>query len=94
MDINGLQAQLNALKFDFDKLQRTLKQYDANFVNLTVRSEITVSLFAALINSGLIDKDKACEFVKSAPLNIPGYEESIEGAKQTIIKILSSAKSV
>ncbi|MFJ5159476.1 hypothetical protein ACIP6T_09885 [Pantoea sp. NPDC088449] len=93
MDNNGLQAQINALNFDIDRLKAAHKQYDANFANLTVRTEITVSLIAALINSGLIDKEKACEFVKAAPLNLPGHEEAVEGAKQTIIKILSSAKS-
>ncbi|MCE0490963.1 hypothetical protein LU196_13030 [Pantoea sp. Mb-10] len=92
MNNNGLQAQINALNFDIDRLKAVHKQYDANFANLTVRTEITVSLIAALINSGLIDKAKACEFVKTAPLNLPGHEAAVEGAKQTIIQILSSAK--
>jgi hypothetical protein len=77
---------------DVKQLQQAMEQYNANFANLLARSEFTAGIIAAMIADGLIKKEGVINYVKNAEIKIVNYQESVEGARESLIKILNSVK--
>lgn len=84
-----LQQQINQLTLEIARLKEAQEVAEKNVVNLVARSEFTVALISALITDGTISTDDAVDFIKEAPVEIPGYTESVEQARHTVIEILS-----
>ena len=86
------EQQINHLISEIKKLKEAQLIAENNVVNLIVRSEITVAIISAMIADGVIQRDGVVEFVKNAEINIPGFSETVEGARASILKLLDSAK--
>lgn len=84
-----LQQQINQLTLEIARLKEAQAVAEKNVVNLVARSEFTVALISALITDGTISTDDAVDFIREAPVEIPGYTESVEQARHTVIEILS-----
>ena len=88
-----IEQQINSLISEINNLKNAQSITENNVVNLLVRSELTVGIISAMIADGLIKKDGVVDFIKKANIDIPGYKETVEGAKSSIIKILDLVKN-
>lgn len=87
-----LEQQISQLSTEINKLKEAQEVAEKNVVNLVARSEFTVALISSMIANGTISRLDAVNFVKHAPVNIPGYSDSVEQARRTVIQILSYQK--
>ncbi|ARF50816.1 hypothetical protein [Pantoea stewartii] len=87
------QQTINHLTAEIKTIKEALAQQNLNFVNLLARSEFTAGIISAMIADGVIQRDGVINYLKSVELNIPDYQDSVEGARETLIKILGSVKT-
>ncbi|PPC64168.1 hypothetical protein C1Y41_05890 [Pantoea sp. ICBG 1758] len=83
---------INQLIADVEALKRAQEQYNQNFANLVARSEFTAGIISAMIADGLIKREGIIKYVENVEIKIPGYQSSVEGARESFIKLLNSVK--
>lgn len=84
-----LQQQIDELNLEIARLKEAQAVAEKNVVNLVARSEFTAALLTALIANGTISREDAIDFVKMAPVDIPGYSENVEQARRFLLQVLS-----
>lgn len=85
----ALEQQINHLTSEINRLKEAQAVAEKNIVNLVARSEFTAALLTALIANGTISREDAIDFVKMAPVDIPGYSENVEQARRFLLQVLS-----
>lgn len=87
-----LEQKINQLTIEINELKEAHEVAEKNVVNLVARSEFTIALITSMIADGTFSRTDAVNFVKHAPVDIPGYSDSVEQARRTVIQILSYDK--
>lgn len=88
------QQTINHLTAEIKTIKDALEQNNRNFVNLLARSEFTAGIISAMIADGVIQKEGVINYLKNVELKIPEYQDSVEGARETLIKLLGSVKKL
>lgn len=88
------QQTINHLTAEIKTIKDALEQNNRNFVNLLARSEFTAGIISAMIADGVIQRDGVINYIKNVELKIPEYQDSVEGARETLIKLLGSVKKI
>ncbi|MGC8342241.1 hypothetical protein [Pantoea ananatis] len=86
------QQTINHLTAEIKTIKDALEHNNRNFANLLARSEFTAGIISAMIADGVIQRDGVINYIKNVEMKIPEYQDSVEGARETLIKILDSVK--